>query len=60
MGYSLLVICRVQRTKENEGMGRGWKGFFKGLRQKGEVLRTGGGGGVGFAIKQNKNGTSPW
>ena len=39
MGYSKLVICQVQRTKENEGMGRGWKGFFKGLR---------GGGGAGW------------
>ena len=51
MGYSLLVICRVQRTKENEGMGRGWKGFFKGLRQKGEVLRTGGWGWGGVRNK---------
>ena len=43
---------------------RGWgevgKVFSKGYVKKVRCFGRGGGGGVGFGIKQNKNGTSPW
>ena len=43
---------------------RGWgeigKAFSKGYVKKVRCFGRGGGGGVGFGIKQNKNGTSPW